>query len=188
MENKDLEKDYSKKDSPGGPRAHLYRLNDLDDYEISQSDPDVRGWKVLGSDSERLGEVVDLVVDLNKMKVRYLDIDINEQYKKESGEHHMLVPIGLARINDKDDTVVITTLGKDNIHNYPVFKGDPISREYENSVHETIGFAVLDTPMNADEFYEHEYYDEQMFYGPRRTKSGMGNDPNLPVTAFKRRE
>lgn len=56
-------------------KKHLYALNELDDYEVDDDDPDVRGWDVLDENGKKMGKVEELIVDPQQMKVRYLVID-----------------------------------------------------------------------------------------------------------------
>jgi uncharacterized protein (TIGR02271 family) len=54
---------------------HLKSLRELGGYEVSREDPDVRGWNVVGGDGQRMGTVKDLIIDTDRMKVEYLEID-----------------------------------------------------------------------------------------------------------------
>jgi uncharacterized protein (TIGR02271 family) len=53
----------------------LRAISELDNYTIEKGDPDPRGWSVIGPDGERIGTVVDLLVDTAAMKVRQLVVD-----------------------------------------------------------------------------------------------------------------
>jgi hypothetical protein len=59
---------------PGSPLTPLRRLHD---YRIAHGDPDVRGWQVLGADGRPIGEVDDLLVDTDALRVRYLDVALD---------------------------------------------------------------------------------------------------------------
>lgn len=52
-------------------------LSHLHNYRISEGDPDVRGWEVFGADGRKMGEVDDLLVDTEALKVRYLDVSLD---------------------------------------------------------------------------------------------------------------
>lgn len=56
------------------PRGSAVPLRRLHNVRISEGDPDVRGWDVIGADGHRMGEVDDLLVDSEAMRVRYLDV------------------------------------------------------------------------------------------------------------------
>lgn len=132
-------------------KKHLYYLNELSDYKVDSDDPDVRGWKVKDVDNRTIGHVDNLLVSPERKRVVYLDVeveksiidanhdpygkpasgDIHEFINKE-GENHLIIPIGLARLN-LDDKYVYT----DRI-NHQTFaetkrmeKGYNIDRDYE---------------------------------------------------------
>ena len=54
--------------------AAVTPLSELSDYEVAEQHYDVRGWDVLASGGEKVGEVTDLLVDVAKLKVRYLAV------------------------------------------------------------------------------------------------------------------
>jgi hypothetical protein len=49
-------------------------LGRLRRYKVADGDPDVRGWQVDGNDGQTIGQVDDLLVDPDALKVRYLQI------------------------------------------------------------------------------------------------------------------
>ncbi|HEV2856039.1 MAG TPA: PRC-barrel domain-containing protein [Thermoanaerobaculia bacterium] len=61
------------------PGTAVKPLSHLHNYRISQGDPDVRGWEVFGADGRKMGQVDDLLVDTEALRVRYLDVclDLN---------------------------------------------------------------------------------------------------------------
>ena len=52
------------------------RISELDDYRVSEEDPDPRGWAVVDRDGVPFGRVEDLIVDRSAMKVMYLDVSV----------------------------------------------------------------------------------------------------------------
>ncbi len=132
------------------------RLHNLDeiDYKVESHDPDVRGWEVRDASGRRVGEVDNLLVNKERKKVVYLDVDVDDsiieeghkpldepaekgvhEFENKEGEDHLIIPIGMANVN-KDDKYVSC----DNI-SYNTFagtkryrKGEPIDSEYERYV------------------------------------------------------
>lgn len=147
---------------------HLYRLAELDDYKVASDDPDVRGWTVLDRDKEVLGTINELIVDPNQEKVRYLDVAPSRDLKTE-GEARLLIPIGVARINENDNKVVVDTIDKDEFRTYPTYRGDMITRDYETTVVDRFNtLGALHTGMGtAGGFYDSNLYDEDRFYTTR---------------------
>jgi hypothetical protein len=59
------------------PEPSVTPLSRLHNYRISEGDPDVRGWEVLGADGRQIGTVDDLLVDTEGLRVRYLDVNLD---------------------------------------------------------------------------------------------------------------
>lgn len=64
-------------DDTGRTGARITALRNLKGYRVTEGDPDIRGWEVVGGDGLRIGEVNDLLVDTAAGKVRYLDIQLD---------------------------------------------------------------------------------------------------------------
>ena len=176
-------------------KTGLYRLEELDDYEIADEDPDVRGWEVITRNGKKIGEVEELIVDPSAMKVRYLDIDLDDDFVRErpdyrgedDGEYHLLFPIGGAVLDVEDDNVLIQEVDTQTLLTCPVYNGDTISRDFENSVRRTLDPTATDYA--DDTYYEHDYYNEDRFYGSRRPQDPEvpTNAPQVPRTSIRRR-
>ena len=86
-------------------------LDELRDYVVARGEPDVRGWDVIAGDGRRIGEVDELLVDPAAKKVRFLDVTVDEELVHDPGStQRILVPIGSARLQEKDDRVVVDGL------------------------------------------------------------------------------
>lgn len=147
-------------------------LDQLDDFQIAEGDPDVRGWHVLSSDGRRIGEVDNLLIDTGAMKVRYLDVDLEDDIVP-GEDRHILVPIGYARLDEAEDQVVVESLSAADLPNMPVYDHGPVSREYETNLrgHFDRDFHnARQTP--GSDFYAADLYDSDRFYGSRRGSRG----------------
>lgn len=146
-------------------------LDELDDFQVAEGDPDVRGWDVVTSDGRRIGEVDELLVDTTAMKVRYLDVDLEDDVVGEPGEdRHILIPIGYARLHEDDDRILVDGLHSSDIAALPAYSHEPVTREYEMSV-----IQRYDPDFSAGAagggIYDTHGYDENRFYGKRRGTS-----------------
>jgi hypothetical protein len=83
-------------------RSTLKKLEDLDDYRVSDEDPDPRGWEVTAADGQEIGRVVDLVVDTAAMRARYLDVVVAPGGSVDNDERHMFVPTDSVFIGDAE--------------------------------------------------------------------------------------
>jgi sporulation protein YlmC with PRC-barrel domain len=157
----------------------LCLLKDLnkEDYEFSKYTPDVRGWKVVNGDSRKIGEVRDLVVDPTEMRIRYLDVEITNA---EQDHYHVLIPVGAVIVDGEDDEIIANHLTRERLDSYPRYSGNNISREHERSLRSTwekFNQNAIRSQMPGShpdtgaeitpDFYQHSYFDEERFYGPR---------------------
>lgn len=120
----------------------LYKLSELKDFEISPNNPDVRGWSLIGLDGERIGKVNELIVDTKARKVRYLDIEVDKDVAK-GKDHHVLIPIGVARLHKNDNNVLVEGVDRHNIGHYPMFDGTTITPEYEQALRQAINISSV---------------------------------------------
>lgn len=170
-------------------------LDQLDDFKVADGDPDVRGWEVVASDGRKIGEVDQLLVDTAAMKVRYLDVDVDNDLvagSSDTSDRHVLIPIGYARLDEGSDRVIVDQLASSDIIGLPEYTHGPITRDFESSVRSRFdsgyttgatgaaaGAAGLastgaaDTTRDTDnDFYSHDLYDDNRFYGARRNMEG----------------
>jgi uncharacterized protein (TIGR02271 family) len=96
----------------------LGKLSDLD-YEVASGEPDVRGWTVVIANDEEIGKVIDLVVDPQAGKVRYLDVDLDRSGLGLDRDRQVLVPIGSAQLDEEDDRVVLSGFTRAAVLNLP---------------------------------------------------------------------
>jgi sporulation protein YlmC with PRC-barrel domain len=122
----------------------LYKMSELKGFEISPNNPDVRGWTLIGLDGERIGEVDDLIVDTEAQKVRYLAVEVDKDVAR-GKDHHILVPIGAARLHKNDDNVLVEGLSRHTVATYPMFDGLTITPEYEHKLRSAMGIESLTT-------------------------------------------
>ena len=142
----------------------LRRLRDLTDFEVADNNPDVRGWTVRGNDGQALGTVFELIVDVDALKVRYLDVELDGRFHINEHENHILLPIGAASLDEDGDNVFVPALNADSVLSYPPYVEIQITREYEEAMLRALG----KEPGAAPRFYEQESFDANSFYNRRR--------------------
>lgn len=112
-------------------------LGQLDDFKVAEGEPDVRGWEVLASDGRKIGEVDELLVDTAAMKVRYLDVDVDDAMMAGGPDRHVLIPIGYARLEADHDRVLVDALASSDLAAVPSYTQGPLTRDFEASVRES---------------------------------------------------
>jgi uncharacterized protein (TIGR02271 family) len=153
-------------------------LDELDDFQVAEGDPDVRGWDVLSADGQKIGEVDNLLVDTAAMKVRYLDVDLDDDVLERGADRHILIPIGYARLDEEDDQVFVDSLSRANLSAIPEYRHEPLTQEYETDLrrHFHGDFAEPGPAGAAQDVYSHDIYNEDRFYGSRR---GRGDEQRM---------
>lgn len=141
---------------------HLFRMEELEDYKIADNEPDVRGWDIVDYQREKIGVVKELIVDIDKEKVRYLDIIATQELSLSGGDRHFIVPIGVAQIDETENRVVVREIDKTTLMSIPNYTGNAVTRDYEFDVVERLRGDR--TNIFEDQFYDNEFYNEENFY------------------------
>jgi sporulation protein YlmC with PRC-barrel domain len=116
------------------------------------------GWDVVGSNGTKVGEVEDMIVDMQAMKVRYLEVELDDDLPGVQDDRRVLIPVGLADLDHSGNNVVVNNFDTSMVSSYPVYRGEAITREYENSLMSAYspGYQSLGTQDTG--FYDHEYF------------------------------
>ncbi|MBD0320986.1 MAG: DUF2382 domain-containing protein, partial [Gemmatimonadetes bacterium] len=169
-------------------------LGQLDDFKVAEGDPDVRGWEVVASDGRKIGEVDELLIDTNAMKVRYLDVEVENGLMAEP-DRHVLVPIGYARLDRSGDRVMVDNIASSDLRTMPAYDQSPVTRDYETTLRDrfmggaaagaaTTGAATTGTPASTThdtDFYTHDSFDDNRFYG-RQTGTAGASEQRLTLS------
>lgn len=163
-------------------RERVAHLSDLDDFEVADHDPDVRGWDVISADGQKIGEVEDLIVDTGAMKVRYLDVEIEKDFRADNDNRRILIPVGQARLHDDEDHVHVSSLPSTDVRTFPSHNGR-FDRLYEDDINNRFAAGAAGTAAaTGRDYYSHANFDDDRFYGKRRgtgtsrSMSGRGRD------------
>ena len=157
----------------------LAPLSELDGFKVAEGDPDIRGWDVLAADGTKVGEVEDLLVDTAQMRVRYLDVELDDD-RFGVDDRHVLLPIGQARLDDDDDNVLVD-IDADAFASLPPYTRGTFSREYETTLRQSFsGGAPVPAGATDADYYAHRDFDESRFLGSRRR--GTEGEGALRVT------
>lgn len=149
------------------------RLQELDhsDFEIVDGEPDIRGWDVKNATGQKIGEVEDLIVDAAQKKVRYMVVDLGHN-DLNLDDRKILLPIGLAELDTKEDDVLIPRIQTEQLRSLPVYDKDHLDAEVEGRICSTLGRTgeKMQIASNAEpnpEFYRHDYFNDDNLYKNR---------------------
>jgi len=170
--------------------GQLMHLEDLEDVRVADGNPDIRGWEVRAADGGKVGEVAGLLVDTGAMKVRYVELKLEqavaERVAKSEGAtdprvepgRYKLVPIGLLRLDDEQDFVHLTPRAA-QIVGLVGNEGDALVRDRgsmprprsalgaDGGVEHEVDRDAWPT-VASDELYASEQFDERTCLGRRR--------------------
>jgi len=144
----------------------LRRMSEIkNDYEVADDDEDVMDWDVVGRNGEKIGEVEDMIVDMQAMKVRYLEVELDDDLPGVQNDQRVLIPVGLADLDHSGKNVVVNNFDGSMVSSYPAYRGEPITRDYEHSVMSAFspGYQALGTQDTG--FYDHEYFRDRRSAG-----------------------
>lgn len=108
------------------PIVALVSFNESGDYRVSSSDTDPRSWSVVDSNNVTVGDVTDLIIDVNGLTTRYIVCAIQR-----GDARNVLIPVGFARLNPEQSTVHLDFVTFADIEKLPDFTGLPLSADFE---------------------------------------------------------
>ncbi len=91
--------------------AGLRRLSELDDYQIEEGYPDIRGWTLYDEAGRNIGKVKELLVDTAHDEVTYATIDLDDKtWLRElfDDDEGARVPVTALTFDEDDSAVRLT--------------------------------------------------------------------------------
>ena len=129
-------------------------LSQYQNARFPQGMADVRGFEVrTRDDDEKVGKVSDLIAATDG-RLRYLDIDLGGIFNP----RHVVLPVGAAEVDRRDDIVWISGMTKDQIKALPDYDGDAnlITDEYESRVRKVYAGRMTDADLfDQGRFFTH---------------------------------
>ncbi|MGI8634710.1 MAG: PRC-barrel domain-containing protein [Segetibacter sp.] len=159
---------------------NLCYLHELSDYEVASGYTDVRGWKVKDGSGQIVGEVEGLLVNKAAKRVVYLDVEVDNaiieqghkvyatpanegvhEFLNKDGEDHLIIPIGMANLNDDDNEVYCDNISSETFSKAKRYsKGSDIDRKYETVLYAYYSGddLVRERVQPDDDFYEGDLF------------------------------
>src|SRR5215213_7932242 len=104
-----------------GPR--IVPIKEARDFRLAKGAPNLHGWTVYGGDNEKVGTVAGMLVDPVAMKIRYLDVDIDEDLFHLRDDRHVLVPIEAVELRERSEDAWVAGLDSRGIAGLPAYTG-----------------------------------------------------------------
>ena len=143
----------------------LVPLSELKDFEVAEGQPDIRGWAVLNAAKERIGTVNELIVDSERLLVRYLNIKLSpEILPQPETQRHVLVPVGSVTLSSDLDEVRLPALTTQQVLGFVPYHGGEITRQYEL---ELLGHLPEIAAGLPTDFYASAHFSSHGLSGPR---------------------
>jgi photosynthetic reaction center H subunit len=96
--------------------ARIAPLSSLDDYEVADGYPEVRGWEVRDAADRAIGRVHDLLVDIAALRVRYLDVELAPSFAQIEADRRVLIPVERADLDGTGDHVLLPGIDVADVH------------------------------------------------------------------------
>ena len=151
-------------------------------YEVAKGQPDIRGWEVRDVNGHLIGKVHELIFDIRASKVRYLIVNVNDSKELQLEKRLVLVPIGLAVLEPKNDDVILPNVTPFQLRALPRYHKDDLGMKAEHAISTVFGRTDAKIPANytddqeVDEnFYNNEMFNENNMYSRRRNSVVSGS-------------
>jgi hypothetical protein len=135
-------------------------LAQMSDHELADDAVDPRGWEVTTPAFAPVGVVRELLVDVDTMRVRYLEVALGDG--TEPTVRRVLVPIGRVQVDDALDRVVVTV--PSCLDTLPSYEPSTFDRAFERAV-----LGIFGDDHDGEDFYACPAFDDSGFSrGQRR--------------------
>ena len=142
-------------------------------FEIKDEQPNITDWKVKNDSDQIVGEVDELIFDPQALKVRYIVINL-EDNEWGMDARKIMVPIGLAELDDENDHVILPGVTLDQILLLPNYDKDNLNTATEAAIRKAfLETGIINETLSShhtDDFYSHEHFNQERLY--RRRRSG----------------
>lgn len=147
-------------------------------FEIKDEQPNIIDWKVKNDSEQSIGDVDELIFDPQALKVRYIVINL-EDNEWGMDARKIMVPIGLAELDDENDHVILPGITLDQILLLPNYDKDNLTEETETAIREVFleTGIINEAPISQhpSDFYSHEHFNPERLYRRRRSGESKTN-------------
>jgi stress response protein YsnF len=154
------ENDYNHLEELGGSK-----------YKIVDGQSNIKGWDVKDASGRYFGEVDELIFNPATRKVRYMVVDLGDN-DFDIDPRKVLIPIGVATLHENDDDVILSDVNAGHLERLPKYEEGKITPATESTIRNLFAGTESsgDYKQHDEDFYEHDHFDEDRFFGNRRSK------------------
>lgn len=167
------------------------RLQELrgSDFEIAKGQPDIRGWEVRDAGGRKIGKVHELIFDSRAQKVRYMVVNVLDTKELELEKRTVMLPIGLALLQPKDDDVILKNVTPFQLRALPRYSKDDLGTKAERNISTVFGRTDMGSDASdadlEEDFYKHDLFKEDDMY--RTDREQTATTTNSDNTRAERR-
>lgn len=125
---------------------------------VEDNYPDVRDYALLDENEKIVGQVIDMIIDLDKDLVRYLQVYIDPERSKAERFRNLLVPTGFFRADLQNREVYLYGISLEQALHLPDYEGGPVSPGLENEIAELLTPETGKIARNPDDFYNYDHF------------------------------
>ncbi len=125
-----------------GEGTGLRLLSEMTGFRLSPDAPELVGWTVIDCESEQVGTIRDLLVEMSARRPRYVVLDLDFPARA------ALLPIGYVQAVGDSDQVRIPALTAEDVALLPPYE-PPLTREEENRLH-----AAIEGRLSGDRYFD----------------------------------
>jgi hypothetical protein len=92
-------------------------------------------------DNEKVGTVAQMLVDPVAMRIRYLDVDVDDDLFGLTDDRHVLVPLENVELRERSSDAWVAGLPGRDIARLPAYLGGPVEPHLEHSTADAFGAA-----------------------------------------------
>ena len=152
-------------DTKENRNTYLHELGGSN-YEIADGQENIKGWTVKDRSGEKLGEVDELIFDERSSKVRYIVLDMDDNELNLDDHRKVLVPIGIAVLDEKEDEVILDNVTTEHLLALPEYDEDGLGPNLEREVSSVFGRGSTGT--TESDFYDHAHFNDSILYRSRQ--------------------
>ena len=152
-------------------------------YEVAKGQPDIRGWEVRDPNGQLIGKVHELIFDSRANKVRYMIINVNDSKELQLEKRTVMVPIGLAVLEPKNDDVILPNVTPFQLRALPKYHKDDLGTKAERAISTVFGRTDTKVPATVtddedvdEDFYNNEMFNENNMYSRRGNSANTANN------------